>query len=172
MNSHGGQLKDATAVKPASGKTVNRFGWLMAGVLVSQGACLPALAGLGGDATTVEADRASMKGQVRVTTAAAGYTVHEIQTPNGTVVHEYVSPAGKVFAVTWKGPLMPDLGQTLGAYAAQYQAAASAPHIGHRHLSVDTSDVVIRSDGHMRLFTGYAYVPSLLPTNLSISDIK
>jgi len=57
----------------------------------------PALAGLGGDASSVEADRASMKGVVR-TTPFVDYDIHEIQTPTGTVIHEYVSAQGKVLA--------------------------------------------------------------------------
>jgi hypothetical protein len=34
--------------------------------------------------------------------------------PEGTSVRRYVSPAGKVVAVAWKGPVMPDLRQVLG----------------------------------------------------------
>jgi hypothetical protein len=147
------------------------LGWLVAGVLVSQTACLPAMAALGGDATTVEADRARMKGQVRVTSAAS-YTVHEITTGTNTVVREYVSPAGKVFAVSWHGPTLPDLQQTLGSYYDDYQIAATTPHSGHRHLSIDRSDLVVHSNGRMRAFYGQAYVPALLPANFTIADIQ
>ena len=87
-------------------------------------------------------------------------------------MREYVSPAGKVFAVKWRGPILPNLTQTLGTYAADLQAAASTPHAGHRHLSVERPDIVIHSNGHMRAFSGFAYVPSLLPPNLSIADIQ
>ena len=58
----------------------------------------PAVAALGGDATSVESDRARMKGELRVT-PGVDYDVHDIQTPSGTVIHEYVSAQGKVFAV-------------------------------------------------------------------------
>jgi hypothetical protein len=140
-------------------------------MFVSQAVCLPAMATLGADATSVESDRAQMKAQTRVT-SAAGYTVHEIQTPSNTIVKEYVSPDGKVFAVTWRGPVLPDLHQTLGTYFNQYQAAAKSPHPDHRHLSVEQPDLVIHSNGHMRAFVGQAYVPSLFPQNFSIEDIK
>ena len=66
----------------------------------------PALAALGGDATSVEGDRVSLKGALRVTPTTE-YTVHEIQTPAGIVVREFVSPQGRVFAVTWRGRLPP-----------------------------------------------------------------
>jgi hypothetical protein len=147
------------------------FGWLMGGLLATGAVIPPALATLGGDPTTVEADRARMKGQIRVT-STANYTVHEITTETNTVIREYVSQAGKVFAVTWKGPTLPDLQQTLGAYYDDYQTAANTPHIGHRHLSIDRSDLVIHSNGRMRAFYGSAYVPALFPPSFTIADIQ
>lgn len=75
---------------------------------------LPAFASLGGDVTSVESDRAHMAASVRVTQPSSNYSVHEIQSPEGTVVQEYVSPAGKVFAVTWRGQFMPQMQQVLG----------------------------------------------------------
>jgi len=146
-------------------------GWLVTGALASQLACLPALAALGDDVTTVENDRVKMKGQLRVT-PAAGYTVHEIQTPAGTVVREYVSAAGKVFAVSWSGPVLPDFRQTLGRYFDQYNASASAPRVGRRHMNIDQPGLVVHSSGHMRAFFGHAYVPALLPPNFSVDEIK
>jgi hypothetical protein len=133
---------------------------------------VPAFAGLGGDATSVATDTAKMKGQSR-STAAGGYTVSQITLPSGTVVNEYVSTEGKVFAVTWKGASVPDLSQTLGTYFTEYKAAASVtPHAGHHHLSVQQPDLVVMTGGHMRAWNGKAYVPSLLPPNFSLDDIK
>jgi len=158
-------------VKPTSAKAVRMAGWLIAGALGSQSVCLPAWATLGEDATTVENDRVQMKAQLR-TTSVAGFTVHEIQSPTGTVVREYINAAGKVFAVAWQGPLQPDFKQTLGQYFDAYNSAASSPHVGRRHLSIEKSDLVVHSSGHMRAFYGSAYVPSLLPPNFSVDDIK
>jgi hypothetical protein len=131
-----------------------------------------ALAALGGDVVSVQADGAHMKASVRPGTSVAGYTVQEMTLPSGTVVREYVSSAGKVFAVGWNGPTMPDLRQTLGTYFEQYIAGASAPHVGHRHLTVRQSDLVVQSNGRPRAFYGRAYVPSLLPPNVSIDDLQ
>jgi hypothetical protein len=158
-------------VKLASGKAMHVLGWLTAGVLASQVLSLPAMAALGGDATSVEADRVHMKAQVQASTAT-GYTVNVIQTDNNTTVREYVSDAGKVFAVSWNGPLLPDLQQILGTYYTDYQAQANTPHIGHRHLTIDRTDLVVHSNGRMRAFYGHAYVPALLPPNFTIADIK
>jgi Protein of unknown function (DUF2844) len=158
-------------VNPAGAKAKRVFGWLAAGALASQAVCLPALATLGEDVTTVENDRVHMKAQLR-TTSVAGYIVHEIETPANTIVREYVSASGKVFAVSWRGPLLPDFRQTLGRYFDEYNSGASAPRVGRRHLSIERTDLVVNSHGHMRAFYGNAYVPSLLPPNFSIDDIK
>jgi hypothetical protein len=156
-------------------KNSNRFaqvlGTALGIALLAQFASTPALAALGGDATSVEADRVKMKGELRVT-SASGYAVHEIQTPSGTVVREYVSPNGKVFAVSWRGPTLPDLRQTLGTYFEQYKAAAAGPHPSHNHLAVEQPGLVVHSTGHMRAYFGQAYVPGLLPQNFSVDDIK
>jgi hypothetical protein len=133
---------------------------------------LPASAGLGGDAASVNTDIVKMKGQARAA-PIAGYTMTEITLPSGTVVHEYVSAEGKVFAVTWKGMAVPDLSQTLGSYFAEYKAAATAtPHASHHNLTVQQTDLVVRTGGHMRSWHGQAYVRSLLPPNFSLDDIK
>jgi hypothetical protein len=131
----------------------------------------PALAALGGDATSVEVDRATMKGTVR-TTPTVDYTVHEIQTPAGVVVHEYVSAQGKVFAVSWRGPGMPNLPQLLGNYSAPLAQAAKQPHYNHHHLNVETPDVVMQSSAHLHSFFGRAWVPGLLPQNFPLNDIN
>jgi hypothetical protein len=139
----------------------------LAGIISS-----PAFAGLGGDASSITTDAAKMRGQAS-STPAGGYTVSQITLPSGTVLNEYVSAEGKVFAVTWKGAAFPDLSQALGAYFAEYKAAAAAtPHSGHHHLTVQDSDLVVTTSGHMRAWRGVAYVPSLLPPNFSLGGIK
>jgi hypothetical protein len=164
-------FKGRHPVKPPSAKAMRLFGALAAGVLTSLVVCPPVLATLGEDVATVENDRVQMKAQLR-TTSVAGYTVHEIQTSNGVKVREYVAPSGKVFAVAWNGPVLPDFRQTFGSYFNEYHADASSPRVGRRHLVVEHADLVVHSNGHMRAFYGNAYVPSLLPPNFSATDIK
>ena len=136
---------------------------------------VPAYANLGGDAQTVNADREVMRGQLR-STLMQQYDLHEISTDVGTVVHEYVTREGKVFAVTWSGPLPPNLQQLFGSYFEQYQAAAAASaqiHPGmHRQLSIAQPDLVVQSLGRMRAFHGKAYVPSLVPAGVSVVDLQ
>jgi len=139
-------------------------------------AMAPAKAALGDRVASVQADRASMKGQLR-TRSAPGYSVQEITSASGTVVREYVSPAGVVFAVSWNGPAMPNLQQTLGTYFAQYQTSVRSRRTtrglrqGHNHVEVHTPSLIVHAGGHMREYFGLAYAPSLLPPNLSISDL-
>jgi hypothetical protein len=141
------------------------------GTLAAVSVSAPALAGLGGDATSVEADRASMKAVMRVT-PFVDYDVHEIQTSAGAVVHEYVSAQGKVFAVTWHGPGVPDLAQLLGSYSAQLaQAQTRGPRYNHSHLRIETPGVVMESYAYLRSRWGRAWVPALFPQSLSPKDI-
>jgi len=140
-------------------------------MLAAASVSAPALAALGDDAASVETDRVHLKGTLRVT-PGVNYSVHQIQLPSGILVHEYTSPAGKVFAVTWRGPGIPDLHQLLGLYSAQLTAAANQPHYNHRQLSIQTPDVVVQSSGHLRSFFGRAWVPALLPANFSLGDLN
>lgn len=158
-------------MKSASRNVKRALGCLVTGVLVSQVACLPAFATLGEDATSVENDRVKLKAQLR-TTVVAGYTVHVIDDSTGTTVREFIAPSGKVFAVTWNGPLLPDFEQTLGRYFPEYNANASSPHAGRRHLNIQGNDLVVSSHGHMRAYYGIAYVPSLLPVNFSFDALN
>ncbi len=126
---------------------------------------------LGGDVTSVEADRVHMKATAR-TSQTTLYSVHEVLSPYGTSVREFVSPAGIVFAVTWKGPFMPDLRQTLGAYFSSYESASHAGRFGHSHVVVKQPDLVVRSSGRPRAFFGIAYVPQLVPAGVSIDQLQ
>lgn len=135
---------------------------------------LPAFASLGGDVTSVETDRAHMAASVRVTQPTSDYSIHEIQSPEGTVVSEYVSPAGKVFAVTWRGQFMPQMQQILGNYFQEYSAALQAqPHrYGRRPLDIQRPDLVVQTGGQMRNYFGRAYVPGMMPQGVSADRIR
>ena len=100
------------------------------------------------------------------------FSVHEIQTASGTKVREYVSPAGSVFAVAWEGPVIPDLRQALGSYFDRYIAALADKQAGHRQVEVRESDFVVQSRGHMRAFSGRAYLPLLMPQGVTVDDLR
>jgi hypothetical protein len=153
-------------------KSPHRASLLIVLAMVALGSTAPAMAALGGDVSSVEADRASLKGALAHFSTVRGYDVHEITTPAGVHVREYLAD-GKVFALSWQGPVIPDLRQMLGAYYASYAQAASAPHPGgHRHLQVEQPRLVVESNGRMRAFYGRAWDPTLLPPNFSAADIR
>ena len=135
---------------------------------------IPASAELGGDVTSVRADQAHMKGALMRTTGAER-TVQEIRAASGTMVREYVSPSGTVFAVAWQGPWLPDLRQLLGTYFAHYvQSArdAQARRRGHGPLVIQETGLVVKQSGRPRGFVGSAYVPQLVPQGVDPETIR
>jgi hypothetical protein len=148
---------------------------LVAGTaLVLLVAALPVWASLGGDASSVQADQVHMQG-TRQMTATQSYSVYEIRAATGTVVREYASSTGTVFAIAWQGPWPPDMRQLLGSYFEQYAQAAKAQsgaRMGRRPLMIEQPGLVVESGGHPRAFSGKAYVPDMLPTGVRAEDIQ
>jgi len=131
-----------------------------------------ASATLGGNVRSIQEDLVRMRGTWHVKRQDE-YAVHEIRLPSGTVVREYVSNTGKVFAVTWRGPFLPDLQQLLGEYFEQYKQAATAAHTrGRGPLLIREPALVVESGGHMRAFAGKAYLPGSLPEGLHPDAIR
>jgi len=132
----------------------------------------PAWAVLGEYESSVSLDTQFMRGEDRVT-SAQGYKFHQITSPTGAVVTEYISPEGKVFGISWRAPVIPNLEKLLGSYIAPVQQAAQAQtrRRGGPFI-VRASDLVFVSGGHMRGFHGSAYVPSLLPKNVSAEVVR
>lgn len=114
-----------------------------------------------------------MKAVMRGSAAIAGSpTVHRMQTPAGTTVTEYASPGGKVFAVAWKGPVLPDLRQLLGRHFDTYVNSGTANRRSHAHAALEQSGLVIRSQGRMRAFSGIAYIPGMVPAGFRVEEIQ
>jgi len=107
-------------------------------------------------------------------TEAIAYTQHSVQLENGTTVQEYATSAGLVFAVVWRGPVLPDLSDLLGDYFGSFKAETElARSTGKRGSPVNlvSHKLVVRSTGRMRSFVGYAYAPDLLPVGLDVKDV-
>ena len=106
--------------------------------------------------------------------AAALYTVHANVLDSGTTVSEYTTAAGIVFAVSWQGPVLPDLPTLLGTYFAIFSQAADNNHASRSlgtPLAIENDTLVVRSSGRMRNFSGYAYAPTLIPIGLDIHAV-
>lgn len=157
---------------PTLGSTVERKKWTLPG-LAAMAVMIPCIASaaLGEPEASVQADGARIQGSIKVMDRAV-YRLHEIQLPSGTVVREYAAPDGVIFAVAWEGPTAPNLRETLGRYFDNYVAAARANRLGHHHLSLQQNDLVIQSSGHMRAFSGRAYLPLALPGGVDLGEIR
>jgi len=148
--------------------------WFMATAFAVLGMAFPAFASLGGTLDSVSFDQSQMKATTRLNETGS-YSVYEMQSPAGTIVREYVSPAGRVFGVAWQGPFIPDLRLLLGSYFEQYSEAARTQresHIGRRPLKIEEPGLVVQTAGHMRAYWGRAYDPALLPTGLGANEIR
>ncbi|OIQ80828.1 hypothetical protein GALL_374140 [mine drainage metagenome] len=164
-----------------SKKTI--FGLLKAGMvlLVSAWASHVALAALGQPASSVLQDgtmlsrtNATVLKQTRSTDAQAGHelaTTAEILTPEGVTVTEYINGKGVVFAIAWHGPVKPNLQRLLGQYFQDYIRAATAKSGSLSAANTTGTDIVVNSAGAMQAFLGMAYVPSLMPSGFSITQI-
>lgn len=102
------------------------------------------------------------------------YSLHEVQLENGTSVREYATSAGLVFAVSWRGPVLPDLTSLLGDYFSSFKLETEQARMKGRRgspVNIELDELVVRSNGRMRNFFGYAYVPSLIPAGVDIKDV-
>ena len=140
-------------------------------LLVLCAGSLPAWASLGDDVATVETDAQVIHGK-RIMLARVGYNLHQITTPDGSVVKEYVSPAGMVFGVSWQSHFLPNLRQLLGSYLTNFQQGQRTRVIPRRAVTVQGDNFVFSSFGHHGFAKGRAFVPGLVPANLTVEVVQ
>ncbi len=154
---------------------------VLVGGLIFSSLLLPswAAAALGGDLNSVDADQQQMKATKRAVQANdSKYTVHEITTPYGTVVREYVSPDGNVFGVAWRGPFLPNFQQILGTSYQQFAQATQQGKNSYPQRSrnapvvIEQPDLVVHSAGHTRAYSGQAYLPALIPQGVDVKEVR
>src|SRR5690606_22139825 len=71
---------------------------------------------------------------------APGYRVQEVAGNDGLIVREYADAGGTVFAVSWQGPVKPDLHMLLGRHFGRLHRATPA---GTGPLHVRDPDLVL-----------------------------
>jgi len=132
-----------------------------------------ACAELGGKAASVQADLVQTNtGVIRAATTSPNFSVQQSQTPNGITIKEFISSAGTGLAVSWSGPLKPNLQQLLGQYFDDYVNAAKTSRGGNGHLGIQRADLVVQSIGRMGAFAGIAYLPNQLPPGVSAAQLQ
>ncbi|MGA2986794.1 MAG: DUF2844 domain-containing protein [Terriglobia bacterium] len=127
---------------------------------------VPAWAALGDNIASVNSDAQVLGGKHQIV-AKVGYNLHQITMADGSVVNEFASPAGTVFGVSWQGHFMPNLQQLLGTYMTNLQQGQRTQAVRRRAVAIQGDNFVFSSMGHMRSFRGRAYVPGLVPANLT-----
>jgi Protein of unknown function (DUF2844) len=139
-------------------------------VAVALGTCPTVWAALGGTAASVARDAALLSGTDAVT-PSANYDLHQITAATGTMVREYVSRQGTVFAVSWDGRSSPDIAQLLGPSYAAYRAAAHAHRTGHHLVVVNTPDLVASVLVVQHRTIGHVHVPAMLPAGVTPAEL-
>lgn len=104
--------------------------------------------------------------------AAGAYTVREAVGIDGVTIREYVLPSNVVFAVTWQGPVRPDMSALLGSYFPNFINADDGRPRGTGPLIRHNGDFHIESAGHAGFFFGKAYLPRLVPANVQTQDLQ
>lgn len=102
------------------------------------------------------------------------YTIQVVELASGTVVHEFVSESGVVFALNWRGPVLPDFGMVLGTSVTVFNSEARLARVSGKRggpLGIRAKGLVVLSAGHMRSFHGYAYLEPLVPANVDILSL-
>jgi hypothetical protein len=150
---------------------IRNLGWVSGIVVIGALWTSVASATLGQPESSIAAETQLNRASIKQSQMGA-YRVHEMQLPSGTVLREYAGLDGKVFAVAWSGPFMPNLKQALGTYFDEFSAQLGTAHGTRKHLVIRQPDLVVESGGHMRAHHGRAYLPQAIPSGVSIGDLK
>ena len=143
------------------------------------GLCVAALwtvnahAALGGDAASVASDAARL-GSAPSSASQPLYTRLQIDDRSGVRLREFLGLDGVVFAVSWSGPVQPDLQPLLGTHYADYaaaQAAVQRPGL-RRELRLTLPGAVVETGGHLRAYAGRAYLPQRIPAGITLADLN
>jgi hypothetical protein len=130
-------------------------------------------ASLGAAENSIDADQMRMGARHHVDVTQQ-YSVHDLQTADGSRVRQYVASNGLVFAVSWHTLYKPELsallGQSYAGYAGAAQVAARRPGI-QRSFRHEAMDLVVQSGSHLNVFSGFAYRRSMVPRGLSLQQI-
>jgi hypothetical protein len=132
-----------------------------------------ALAGLGDDASSIQADALTLGGRAQVTQHPQ-YRRHEISL-NWAQVREFSGGDGKVFAVAWRGKKHPDLTSFLGSHLADFQTAIAQARKTHHHggaLAITLNALHVEMGGHMGAIYGRVWLTDQIPSELDLHEIK
>jgi hypothetical protein len=100
------------------------------------------------------------------------YSIRKLVTSDDIEIHEFVLPSNVVFALSWQGSTKPDMRVLLGAYFSRYADELSRPAAGRMPVAIQETNLVIQTGGRMNQFFGLAFVPTMAPNGVQISEIR
>jgi hypothetical protein len=103
---------------------------------------------------------------------AARYSLHQSIDANGVTLREYVLLGNVVFAVSWDGPIRPDMAALLGSYFPNFVNAAQSRTRGTGPLVDGSDDFRVESTGRLGRFSGMAWLPRLMPAGVGPGDLQ
>lgn len=127
-----------------------------------------AWAGLGEHENAIAGTRMQMRAHHAVQRKSQ-YTVHDLIATDGSRVRQYAAVDGRIFAVSWHTLYKPDMAGMLGsAFPAFSEGLKSEGRQAgiRRQYRQEAADLVVHSTGHMNVYSGFAYKPSLFPVGL------
>ncbi len=126
-------------------------------------------AALGDDVSAVANDQARLRASLRIT-AMKGYVIHELASPAGATVREYVGTHGKVFGVSWSGGWRPNLRDILGSHYDRFIAGTRGQRRARGMARIELPGLVVVMGGYLRTFWGHAYLTDLAPVGWPVDE--
>lgn len=119
----------------------------------------------------VACDRAQTRGRALTRIPMGSFDVQRIVAGDGLELCHYVSREGIVFATTWFGPTLPDLGSVLGPRYGHYAADVQAGTVASKVVSVRNEELVLQVVKLPGGIAGFAHMPKLVPAGVRLDDI-
>lgn len=135
---------------------------LLAATVIAFAAPSKVRAAVGDDVSAVSADQARLHASLRLV-PKKGYVIHELTTPVGATIREYVAPAGKIFAVSWSGGWRPDLREVMGSHYTQYLEARRGQRRARGPVRIELPGMVVVMGSYLRTFWGHVTLTELAP---------
>ena len=130
-----------------------------------------ARAALGDDAAAIATDQARMQASLRVW-HQANYAVHELSSPSGITVRQFVGDSGKVFAVSWSGGWRPNLRDIMGAHYDRFIAGTRGRRATRGVARIELPGMIVVMGGHQRDFWGHVYLTDMVPAGFAPEDTR
>lgn len=100
-----------------------------------------------------------------------GYSITSLTDQNGTHIREFSGADARVFAIAWNGPTYPNFKQILGVSGSKVKTAKKSGDLLN-NVTLTGEDFVLQMGGHPGNYRGKSYIPSMLPQNFSLLDLK